>query len=519
MTTARIVIPSPVGLQPDVLADFRRFKVVRAGRRGGKTRLAFISGVAGHKAEPNGKGMLGGQRRLDDGRIETAGERGGEILWVPPTIPQSRAIWREELEPRFIGKPGFTVSQTERRVVAPNGGSFEIISGEAIDNARGRRFDGAIIDEAREMDLEKVFDSVVRPTLIDRQGWCLFISSTKAGSRFNELCTEVLEGLKNPNLYAHYHWRTRDNPTLSAKEIEEVYGEYVGREHVAQEELDALLLTGIAGLAFPEYVDDPALRVHAVPDRALPQGWHWVAGMDWGYVKGAYLLGAIGPEGHLEIVWEHVLQRTHAKEAAKLIWMLSAAWPRPSYIACDQAMWADTGLQAGATIADEFLEGLLEVNGGRLEGLPRMLPMKKGPGSRVAGKNHLHRLLAYRDIRHPDTKLLEPWAAPRVRIQAKCHYLRQSMRTLPLDEKNPEDVDTKADDHGYDGLRYLAASLPEAPPLPPDPLEAGRHPGYDPQSRRRREHIPPWEKALRGEESLEAGYDNPVAGYWHPGMR
>jgi hypothetical protein len=32
------------------------------------------------------------------------------------------------------------------------------------------------------------------------------------------------------------------------------------------------------------------------------------------------------------------------------------------------------------------------------------------------------------------------------------------MPTLPLSKTNPEDVDTKADDHAYDALRYMMMS-------------------------------------------------------------
>lgn len=495
-----IRIPRAQGHQVDVMASPRRFKLARAGRRGGKTRIAFIMGCLGHKSEPNGRGFLDG----------------GQICWIPPTIGQSRAIWREEIVPRFKGQPGFQIKEAERVVLGPNGGSLEILSFEQIDTARGRRFDGAIFDEARDYDLDYAWDSVIRPTLIDRKGWMLAVSSTKAGSAFNRMCEEVRDGKRNPDLWEMFHWRTRDNPLLDPAEIEDIYNEYQGRERVMQEELDALLLTGGAGLAFPEWEDSEARGVHVPPRRVLPASWRYIGGLDWGYVKGCYALAAVGPEGHIEIVWEKILERTHAKEAAIAV-LTEAPWlPRPDYIAADHQMWQDTGIRSGTTIADEFLTGLLEASGNQIASMPQLIPMRHAPGARIASKNLIHRLLKWTDTRDPDGRL-EPWATPRLRIQAHCHYLRHTFSKIPSDPKKPEDVDTSTDDHGYDCVRYLIGSVPEAAEAITQPLATDRHPGYDVEERRRRRTLHPWEEQLRAAEEGSDHYDTINAGYWHPG--
>jgi hypothetical protein len=36
-----------------------------------------------------------------------------------------------------------------------------------------------------------------------------------------------------------------------------------------------------------------------------------------------------------------------------------------------------------------------------------------------------------------------------------CPYLIESLPALPMDKKNPEDVDTTSNDHAADALRYL----------------------------------------------------------------
>ena len=44
---------------------------------------------------------------------------------------------------------------------------------------------------------------------------------------------------------------------------------------------------------------------------------------------------------------------------------------------------------------------------------------------------------------------------PRLLISESCRYLIRTLPVLPRSTRDPEDVDTTADDHIYDALRYL----------------------------------------------------------------
>lgn len=48
---------------------------------------------------------------------------------------------------------------------------------------------------------------------------------------------------------------------------------------------------------------------------------------------------------------------------------------------------------------------------------------------------------------------------PRILIYSTCTNLIRTLPTLPRDAKRPEDVDTHAEDHAYDALRYLLMEL------------------------------------------------------------
>lgn len=68
---------------------------------------------------------------------------------------------------------------------------------------------------------------------------------------------------------------------------------------------------------------------------------------------------------------------------------------------------------------------------------------------------------------------------PRLLIYSTCRNLIRTLPALPRDPKRPEDVDTKAEDHAYDALRYLVNELERhtGPATPHDPEPLAGFPG------------------------------------------
>ena len=78
------------------------------------------------------------------------------------------------------------------------------------------------------------------------------------------------------------------------------------------------------------------------------------------------------------------------------------------------------------------------------------LDRDRSKGSRVAGKNEIHRRL----------QIDEFTEEPRLVFFNNCTECISQIPTIPLDKKNPEDVDTNALDHMYDALRYGVMTRP-----------------------------------------------------------
>ena len=81
----------------------------------------------------------------------------------------------------------------------------------------------------------------------------------------------------------------------------------------------------------------------------------------------------------------------------------------------------------------------------------RWRPSDRSPKSRINGKLEVHKRLRIQD------------KEPGLRVFKTCRNLVRTISTLPTDNKNPEDVDTNAEDHAYDALRYGCMSRPTHP--------------------------------------------------------
>jgi len=80
----------------------------------------------------------------------------------------------------------------------------------------------------------------------------------------------------------------------------------------------------------------------------------------------------------------------------------------------------------------------------------RWRPSDRSAGSRIAGKNELHRRLQTDEFTEE----------PRIKFFNTCTNLIAQLPIIPLDKRNPEDIDTKSEDHLYDALRYGIMSRP-----------------------------------------------------------
>lgn len=190
------------------------------------------------------------------------------------------------------------------------------------------------------------------------------------------------------------------------------------------------------GAAFPEF----NRKIHVVEPFDIPRDWIRFRSADYGYGSmSAILWIAIAPSEQLIVYRELYIKGVTAVDLADMINEIEAG-EKIRYGILDSSLWHKRG-DTGPSLAEKMI----------MRGC-RWRPSDRSKGSRVAGKNELHRRL----------QIDEYTGEPRLVFFNNCVNIISELPILPLDRNNVEDVDTNANDHGYDALRYGVMSRPRS---------------------------------------------------------
>jgi phage terminase large subunit len=106
------------------------------------------------------------------------------FAYIAPTYTQAKDVAWSYLKEYTAPIPDMGRSESELSVTFPhNGARIRLYGAENYDRIRGLYLDGAIIDEAGDID-PRAFPEVVRPALSDRRGWATFIGTPKGRNAF-----------------------------------------------------------------------------------------------------------------------------------------------------------------------------------------------------------------------------------------------------------------------------------------------------------------------------------------------
>ena len=191
------------------------------------------------------------------------------------------------------------------------------------------------------------------------------------------------------------------------------------------------------GSAFPEF----SRYVHVIEPFEIPNNWVKFRTCDWGYASPACCLWiAIDFDNYLYVYRELYTQKVTADIFARKVLELEHG-EYIKYGVLDSSTWARRG-DAGPSIAETMIR----------EGCS-WRPSDRSPRSRINGKLEIHkRLYVDPDIQYPG-----------IFFFTNCINTIRTLPLLPTDKHNPEDVDTHAEDHAYDALRYGCMSRPLHP--------------------------------------------------------
>ena len=456
-----LVMPEPVGKQAEWLSSSASRKVLRIGRRGSKTRFAFIAGMLGHgpgweSDAPKFPGVM----------------QGKDVIWISQTYSNlSTVLWREEIIPRMAHLPWVGLNVQQHDVNVRGLGSLLLRSGdrEAIDSVRGvgSKLGGVIVDEAAHLDLRGALQDVILPSLLDNGGWLILMSTTNAAqdggyaddgspqvpSYFNLICEEIRAG-KRSNEWQEFTGTAYDNPTLSPQAIDELIAEYPPGSPKLEQEVFAKLLRSGVGLALPHITAE----THMVERHGIPEHWTQWGGFDWGYnhpwVFGWYACDDDGNVVKLETVWGHA--DTPDQIVATILASCPAVKRRDFVVHAGHDIFDKKGYAIGykgPTIAEQMQSAGIKVT--------------KGNNNRVLGLDNLRRYTALREQVGPRFVLMD--------TEGNRRCLSQLM-AMQLDPGNLEDalkvnadLSGRGGDDSYDETRYALMARPVPATLPPEP--------------------------------------------------
>ena len=443
LTNENIIFKPNAGPQTEFLAASER-EVLYGGAAGGGKSYAILADPMRYLSHPQFSGLL----------LRHTTEELRELIWKS-----------QELYPKIY--PGIKWSERKMQWEAPSGGRLwmsYLDRDEDVLRYQGLSFSWIGFDELTQWSTPFAWNymrSRLRSTAPDLpvymrgttnpgnrgHAWVkkMFIDPAPAGKSFWATDSETGETMVYPIGHSKEGQPLFKRRFIPAKLSDNPYlaetGDYETMLLSLPEHQRKQLLEGnwdiAEGAAFPEF----NRAIHTTDPYHIPHDWTRFRACDYGYGSfSAVLWFAVAPDNQLIVYRELYVTKVLAEDLADMV-MAAEDGERIRYGVLDSSCWHKRG-DTGPSIAERMI----------MRGC-RWKPADRSAGSRVAGKNELHRRLQ-----------LDPLTEqPRMVIFNNCTQLIADLPSLPIDKTNQEDIDTKVkNDHTYDALRYGIMSRPRS---------------------------------------------------------
>ncbi len=169
----------------------KRFRVLVAGRRFGKTQLALYELLRAASKKPDG------------------------IAWyVAPTYRQAKRIAWSRLKELLRQDPAHAISETDLTIHFHGAGAIALRGADHVDALRGNGLDFVVLDEFATMK-PQVWSQILRPALADRRGRALFIGTPQGHNHLYDR----FEAAQSHREWAAFHFTTLDGGNVTPEEL------------------------------------------------------------------------------------------------------------------------------------------------------------------------------------------------------------------------------------------------------------------------------------------------------------
>jgi phage terminase large subunit len=248
---------TPREQQSQLHSDPTRFKICVSHRRWGKSVYAItelLTKALNIKTERN------------DGRF----------MYLAPYYRQAKQVAWDYLCYYTRNLPGTKINHTELRVDLINGSRIRLAgAGDDPDALRGIFLDGIILDEYADMS-PRVWSEIIRPALVDRKGWAIFIGTPKGKNHFWQL----YEDAPNDDEWTRYLYRASETKVLPQKELDAARREMGEDEY--QQEFECSWSAAIKGSYYGSIIENAEKenRITKIEvDQSIPVHVSWDLGI------------------------------------------------------------------------------------------------------------------------------------------------------------------------------------------------------------------------------------------------
>lgn len=355
-----------------------------------------------------------------------------KFLFLRKVQKAAKESFEDLIRSVFMNAP-HVYNQTDKRLIFPNNSRI-IIGGykdeKEIDGYLGIEYDGIAIEEATLLTEKKI--TLIEGSLrTSKEDWRprMYLSTNPGGVGHQYFRTRfVIPARTHTETSTRFIFSTyKDNKFLNPE-----YRAYLeglkGTLGKAWRDGDWDIFEG---QAFPAWNHDAhVLQIVDFPD--VPDHWVKWRAIDWGSAAPFCCLWFTRePDTRRIIVYREAYQAgLTVPQQARMITELTPPNETISITYADPSMWAKNTVRDEVTsTADEYAR--------------HGVPLTKADNDRLSGKRKFDELLANLEDGEPG-----------IQFRENCVNAIRTIPGLSYSETNPEDVNTKEEDHAYDTTRY-----------------------------------------------------------------
>ena len=178
--------------QLEIFNSSARFKVVSAGRRGGKTFLSMWTLIL--------KGLASKEKN---------------VLYVAPTLGMAKSIMWADLK-NAAAPVTLNIHESDLVLTLINGIKIFLKGSDKPDSLRGIGYSYIVLDEYATMK-PATWDMILRPTLADVGGHAMFIGTPEGKNHFYDLWQDA----QDLEEWDSFQFNSVDNPLIDPAEIQQ----------------------------------------------------------------------------------------------------------------------------------------------------------------------------------------------------------------------------------------------------------------------------------------------------------